>query len=129
MLEYYRSSEAKKSGGLSISWENTSKPVMSGNAQKFRRFLSRGEILLFESIACEELAELGYPLTLPREELLSLCDGVLREKISYKLSELFLKTKAELNHLHKDNNSLARLRKNLYMSSIRALRTMSIPHA
>jgi hypothetical protein len=128
MLEYHRSSEAKKSGELSISWENTSKPVMKGNAQKFRRFLTDEEILLFEALACNELSELGYPLTHPRDELKALPVDMLEEKSGYKMTEWRLKLKAEINHLLKDTNSVARLHKTLYLTSIRTLRRMSVPH-
>ncbi|MFA7403199.1 MAG: sulfotransferase [Pelobacteraceae bacterium] len=128
MLEYHRSSEAKKSGSLSISWENTAKPVMSGNAQKFRRFLTDEEILLFELFACDELLELGYPLTHSLDELKALPVDILQEKAGYKVTELRLKLKAEINHLLKDTNSVARLRKNLYMTSIHTLRRMTVPH-
>lgn len=129
MLEYHRSSEARKSGSLSVSWENTSKPVMAGNADKFRRFLTEAEILLFESIAFEELGELGYATTHPRKELESRHDEMMREKPEYGRSELLLKLKAEANHLLSDKNSVARLRKNLYMTYIRTLRKLTQLHA
>lgn len=128
MLEYHRSREAKKSGSLSISWENTARPVMAGNAQKFRRCLTGDEILLFEALACDELLELGYPLIHPHEELKALPHEMLREKSGYRMTEWRLKLKAEINHLLKDTNSVARLRKNLYMTSIRTLRRMTVPH-
>jgi len=128
MLEYHRSDEAKKSGGLSISWKNTAKPVMKGNAEKFRRFLTGEEIQLVEALACDELSELGYPLTLPHDELKALSVELLCEKTGYKVTEWQLKLRAEINHLLKDTNSLARLRKNLYMTSIRTLRRMTSPN-
>jgi hypothetical protein len=129
MLEYHRSSEARKSGSLSISWENTAKPVMSGNAEKFRRFLSEPEILLFEAIAFDELAILGYSLTHARTELASRHEAMMQEQPAYRRTEAFLKLKAETNHLFKDKNSVARLRKNLYMTYIRTLRRLTKPHA
>jgi hypothetical protein len=129
MLEYHRSSEAKKSGSLSISWENTSKPVMSGNSEKFRRFLTAAEILLIEAVAHEEMSALDYSLTHPRQDLIALHDSMMREKLKFRWTEYSLKWKAEINHLFKDKNSVARMRKNLYMTSIRALRRITTPHA
>ena len=129
MLEYHRSSEARKSGSLSISWENTSKPVMAGNAEKFRRFLTMSEILLFEAIAFEELGELDYPLTHSREELESRHAEMICEQPAYKTAELLLKLRAEANHLLKDKNSIARLRKNSYMTCISTLRKLTQPNA
>jgi len=129
MLEYHRSSEARKSGSLSISWENTARPVMAGNAQKFRRLLSKAEILLFEAIAGEELRELGYPLTHPSRELLALHDSMLREKSRYRIWEQILKLRAEFKHLTRDKNSRARLRKNLYMVVTGIRRRRAARHA
>lgn len=129
MLEYHHSSEARKSGALSISWQNTAKPVMADNTEKFRHFLSEDEIRLFEAIAVKEMTELGYQLTNPVEELLKLYTEMLREKRSYKMTEFFLKLKAEINHLIKDKNSGARLRKNFYMTWLHAVRKLTQPNA
>jgi hypothetical protein len=129
MLEYHRSAEARKSGSLSVSWENTSKPVISGNSSKFRRQLTTREILLFEAIACREMQELGYETDNPEELLQEQHRNLIRERLSYRLTELGLKMKAEFNHLIRDKNSGARLLKNLYMASIRARRGFGSPYA
>jgi hypothetical protein len=129
MLHYHLSEEAKKSGSLSISWENTSKPVLSGNAEKFRSQLNEREIFMFEAIAWRELLELGYQLTHSPELLLQKRDEIMVERLSYRLVENLLKLRAEANHLLKDRNTLTRWRKNLYMSYLRIWRRWNPPHA
>lgn len=126
MLEYHRSREARKSGSLSISWQNTSKPVLLGNSEKFRQRLSEREVRQIEAITREEMRELGYAALYPS----GLTDtGLTRERPHYRLTESVLKLKAEVTHLLRDRNSAARIRKNLYMSTITTLRRMTRPHA
>ena len=129
MLDYYRQPEARKSGSLSISWQNTARPVMRGNTEKFRTELSAGEILLFEAICYRELQALGYPLTHPVAELMGLHEEMLRPRPAYRATELLLKLKAEARHLTKDRNSLLRLKKILFMNYLGLARRGSSPDA
>jgi hypothetical protein len=129
MLEYHRSREAQKSGSLSISWENTAKPVLRDNAAKFRRQLTEQEILQIEAIACAELRELGYALTHPLEQLMQRGEEMNEERSSYRLAESTRKVRAEVNHLLRDKNSLARWRKTFYLKGISILRKLTPPHA
>ena len=117
MLAYHHSREAQTSGSLSISWQNTARPVMADNAQKFRTRLTGEEIRLFEAIAGAELQELGYPLVTPPERLQSSQEGE-PERLSYRVTESFLKLKAEVHHLLRDKNSVTRLRKNIYLAAL-----------
>lgn len=125
MLQYHNSSEAIKSGSLSISWENTSKPVMSNNKEKFRTILSRKEIIIFEAIAFRELNKLGYPLSYSTEDIMSVQEHITRPKLSYWLSEKFLYLKAEIKHISSDSNSKMRLKKIWFMRYIRFVRRFS----
>lgn len=125
MLEYHCLHEAKKSGSLSISWENTAKPVISGNDGKFRKQLSEREILLFEAITFKELQELGYQTLNSTEYLLQVKELLGRERTAYWLAELGMKLQCELTHLVRDKNSVARIKKNLYLSYVRYLRTLT----
>lgn len=125
MLEYHRLQEAKKSGSLSISWENTAKPVMADNDGKFRKQLSEQEILLFEAIACNELRELGYQTVHATEYLLQAKELLGRERPAYRFAELGMKLKCELNHLLNDKNSVARIKKNLFLAYICYLRKLT----
>ena len=119
MLEYHRSREAKKSGSLCVSWENTSKPVLTTNKEKFRTLLSRKEILLFESIAANELIELGYQPSHPLAELRRVHHDLIQPKQSYHLSEFLLWLRAEARHLCKDSNSIMRLKKLWFMKYLK----------
>ncbi|NVN98075.1 MAG: sulfotransferase [Geobacteraceae bacterium] len=125
MLEYHRMGEAKKSGSLSVSWENTSKPVMSQNRERFRTALSTHEIRLFEAVAGDELQELDYAPANSAEYLLQMNDKLTVEKTEYQLFELSMKMKTELRHLLRDKNSAARIKKNLYMAYLANIRKLT----
>jgi hypothetical protein len=122
MLEYHRSREAQKSGSLSISWENTSRPVLRENREKFRTRLRRDELVLFEAIAMEELEELGYPLTEAKAELQARREELLRPRLSYLVTERLMALRAEARHLLRDRNSLLRVQKLLFMKYLRIVR-------
>jgi sulfotransferase family protein len=126
MLEYHHSDEAKKSGALSISWENTSKPVIPENRGKFLRLLTEREILQFEAIAMNELLELGYQTVNQPEDLLQVKESLSAERLSYRVMELFMKLRTEAVHLRRDANSGARIRKNLYMAHIKYFRRIAL---
>ncbi len=126
MLEYHRSCEARKSGSLSISWQNTSRPVLQNNSEKFRIQLSQQEIRIIEAIAGSEMHTLGYNPVFPPEGQQT---GLTQERFSYRFSESLLKLRAEVNHLFRDRNSAARIRKNLYLCCIAAMRRIAPPHA
>lgn len=125
MLEYHRHSEARKSGSLSLSWQNTAKPLLTNNQGKFHNALKSEEIYLFETIAANELTALGYALVTPEEQLLQADSRGVAEKLSYGLAELGQKIRTEMTHLLKDRNSVLRIRKNLYMTGIKILRKLT----
>ncbi|GAM09270.1 sulfotransferase domain protein [Geobacter sp. OR-1] len=129
MLDYYRSQEARKSGSLSISWANTAKPVLKNNTEKFRQRLSQQEIFQIEAITFREMLELGYEPTCQLEQLMQKHKEMMQERLAYRLEELTLKLRAELNHLLRDKNSFARIRKNLYIEFIGILRRLTPSHA
>jgi hypothetical protein len=129
MLEYHRFQEAQKSGGLSISWQNTAKPVLATNRGKFRNLLSSQEIFLFEALAGEELQQLGYPLVNDPEQLMQKRAKLGQERLSYRLAELAQKIRIETRHLLKDKNSAARIRKNCFMTALRLKRKFTRPDA
>lgn len=129
MLEYHRSREAQKSGSLSISWENTSRPVLRENREKFRTRLKREEIFLIEAICLHELCALGYRLTENVAELEGRRQELLRPRLSYRLEEFFMSLRAEAKHLLKDRNSLLRLKKTVFMKYLALLRRLKQNHA
>jgi hypothetical protein len=122
MLEYYNSIEAKKSGSLSISWKNTSKPVITGNKEKFVKNLSKRELKIFEAIAYNELRALGYGLLFEKNELEQNHYRFMKPRPGYWVAEKFLFLKTEVIHLFKDRNSLLRLKKIWFMRYLRIAR-------
>jgi len=65
MLEYYQTSSAQKSRGLSASWQNVGQPIQRGNRNKFRQGLSRHEIKIVEGVTGDLMERFGYPLEYP----------------------------------------------------------------
>lgn len=60
MMNFYESEEAKNTAVASSLWENVNKPIMHHNYNKFLKELSEEQVRIFESIAGNELDELGY---------------------------------------------------------------------
>ncbi len=59
-MNYYTSSESKKTAAAGKMWENVSKPILKNNIGKYHRAVSDEDIRLFECIAGDILLELGY---------------------------------------------------------------------
>ncbi len=68
MLYFHETDEAVEQAQKSQYWENLSKPVMSDNKAKFRHQLSDREVRIFEAVAGDVLALLGYPLMTSSED-------------------------------------------------------------
>ncbi|MBK9730817.1 MAG: sulfotransferase [Chitinophagaceae bacterium] len=60
MMEFYDSQEAKNTAVASSLWENVTKPIMHHNFNKFLKEMSEADLRIFESVAGNELDELGY---------------------------------------------------------------------
>lgn len=60
MLTPHLSQEAQRSGSLSRSWRNTSKPIMKDNARKFLKQLDADEIMITEAMCLVGMDMLGY---------------------------------------------------------------------
>jgi hypothetical protein len=60
MLNYFEDGAARGLAGLSGSWKNCGKPILRGNAGKYRRALSAEEVRVFEAVAGSELEKYGY---------------------------------------------------------------------
>jgi hypothetical protein len=63
MLYFHETEEARDEAEKTEYWENLSQPVMSDNKGKFYDQLSEKEVRIFETVAADELAMLGYPIT------------------------------------------------------------------
>ncbi len=124
MLDFSTTEEARKSGGISAAWKNTSKPIMSDNKGKFNKELSKKEIALFEAIAGQELVYFSYALTAPScvsEEERAKRAGF---KIGYLAEEFFLMLKVQLQHLFTDKNNILRFKKYWFLKLIRVIRAI-----
>jgi hypothetical protein len=60
MMEFYESQEAKNTAVASSLWENVTKPIMHHNFNKFMKEFSEEQLRIYESVAGNELDELGY---------------------------------------------------------------------
>ena len=76
LLEYYKTKEAVEVSCSSEIWKNISKPIFSGNSEKYLSQLSENEIRLFESICGRNLQDLGYRLLFPSSRIILTNDQV-----------------------------------------------------
>ena len=60
-----RSSSARADAGRSSMWSNLDKPILSGNAQKFRRELDDDQIAYIEAATAPLMAAFGYATARP----------------------------------------------------------------
>ena len=59
---FYTSEESKRTAAGGKMWENVTKPIIKDNYNKFLKELSEEEIQIFETVAGDTLAQLGYSL-------------------------------------------------------------------
>lgn len=60
MLRFHERTRAQQTAGLSSSWENADKPVLRGNAGKWRSRLSDAQVARVEGVCRETMEALGY---------------------------------------------------------------------
>lgn len=122
MLNFFDTQEAKKSAGISAAWANTSKPIMSGNVNKFKTELTGKEIDLFEAIAGPELDYFSYPLE--KEFFISEASRArgVKFRVGYLFEEIILMLRAQLRHLATDKNNILRFKKYWFLMFIRIIR-------
>ena len=101
MLNFHKTSAAKKSGNLSLSWKNTKKPIIENNYWKFPKYLNTREIEIVEFVTKPLLKKFGYKNYL---DFISIKDINLFLKIWYKIIDLFLLLKIETTSLLMDKN-------------------------
>lgn len=124
LLEFYATSEARKSAGLSAAWENTKRPIIQDNFGKFQKELKEREIDLFEAIAGEELDYFSYALTKPFYISEGRRARGVRFKVVYPIEEIFLMIKVQLKHLFTDKNNMLRFKKYWFLKFIRIIRML-----
>lgn len=115
MLEYYKTSAAKKSERLSASWRNTGSPIIRDNSNKFEKQLRKNEIRMVEQITGDLMLRFGYPLFYTSGDTFRVehaqtgqytpdHPGKLR-LLSYRLINLLQMMKVECRSLLQDANS------------------------
>jgi LPS sulfotransferase NodH len=95
MLDYHRTSEAKRAASSSDLWVNVTNPVMKNNSRKFLREASEQDIRIFESVAGYVLDALGYDLLYVKK----------REQVTFSEEEIAAFT-AENNRLKEEVKKL-----------------------
>ncbi|MCK9594363.1 MAG: sulfotransferase [Candidatus Omnitrophica bacterium] len=126
MLFFFTGEEAKKSSGLSSAWANTSKPILKGNFDKFKKSLKPQEVSLIETMAGEELDHFSYNLTEPFYLSESRRSGGVKFKLRYLIEETALMIKVQLAHLFRDKNAGLRLKKFWFLKFIGVMRRCRI---
>lgn len=126
MLRYFEAAEPKKLAGASASWANCSRPVLAGNAGKYRTGLSPEEIKLFETFSFAELEHFGYALENPRGGLRAAAGKPLPapRKALYYILEKGKMAYIRGRSLFTDRNAFAMLRKNIFLVFLRARLTV-----
>ncbi|MDD5669424.1 MAG: sulfotransferase [Candidatus Omnitrophica bacterium] len=124
MLNFFSTQEARKSGGLSAAWKNTSSPILKDNCGKFKIELKPREIRLFESIACHELNCFSYDLCRPLHILEGINARGVKFKIRYFIEEIFYMITVQLKHLCTDKNSMLRIKKYWFLKLVRIIRAI-----
>ncbi len=125
MLEFFKTPEAQKSSRLSAAWENTSKPILKNNRDKFKNALSKKEIDLFEAVAGQELDYFSYVLTNPFYISESTRARGIRAKWRYRIGGFWLMLNVQIRHLLTDKNVGLRIRKFLFLKIIRIWRVIT----
>ncbi len=124
MLRFHQGREAQTSAKLSESWQNTAKPVLSGNAGKYRKHLQPAEVEVVEAVAGPLMERLGYPRDFP--------DAAFRPGPLARLrignQDLRWRVGVELRSLRRDRNHWRRWSRDATMRYL-ALRYRLFPSA
>ncbi len=68
MMQYHKSQESQRAANAGDMWKNVIKPVLADNKQKFLKEANSAQVLIFETVAGDVLAELGYECVFPNTE-------------------------------------------------------------
>lgn len=111
ILNYYETKSAQKSNLICTSWENTAKPILANNFQKYLYQMKVSDIALFDAIAQAELKYFGYKVYNYKKNY--------KFKLRYLAEELFLLLKTQLKSIFKDKNNLLRYKKFVFVKTRR----------
>ena len=123
MLRFFETDDAKKGGGLSESWVNHSRPIMSDNFGKFRKALSQQEIEWIEAASGPLMKELGYPLEYPDQQQ-KISDSDI---YAFKKADRLCRLGIEYRSLLKDKNHWMRWKRAIYMTFLKMVRNKRNP--
>lgn len=79
MLDYYVSTDSKRTAEGGEMWANLTKPIMQNNSNKFLKEMSDHEIRVFESIAYDSLLALDYKPVYANEDLCSFAPDMIEK--------------------------------------------------
>jgi len=113
LLSFSQTAAAKKGAGLSESWANTGRPLMTGNTGKWRTQLSAEEAAVVETVCAGEMDALGYSL-----EGGARSPG-LRDRARYRLQGARWQLGVEWRSLRHDDNHWRRWGRAALMGSLR----------
>jgi hypothetical protein len=116
MLNYYQSPAAQKSGQLSQSWKNASRPIIADNKNKYRKSLTVEEIRLVEGVAAELMAKFGYDHEFPHASASPTPSSP--EKFWFAVLDRFWYIQAEAHSLLHDRNHWLRWRRTWVIKKI-----------
>lgn len=99
MLQYYTSQTSKVTAASGEMWKNLEKPIMTDNTGNYLKSFEKNDLDIFELVAGDTLAKLGYPLHVssPDKELIS-ADNIE----FYKTENIRLKKQSQLDAKEND---------------------------
>jgi len=111
LIEFHKTKEAELSGSLSPSWENTKKPVLKTNYNKFKKELSQEEIDIFESISKDELQKFNYQLVSKNK------NEIIYNYTYYKAFEILNMINVQITHFIHGKKNILRYKKYWFLKS------------
>lgn len=122
MLNYASRPDSSALAGISKSWENLSKPVMTNNSKKYLTKLTADEIFAVERNIYQELLHFGYTLENQLEAIQQSAAAGLdaKRKLTYYLSEKGSMVSTAVISMFSDKNAYMRLKKRIFMLSVAA---------
>ena len=115
MLDYAQTPEAIYTAGLSKSWKNAGRPILSGNQGRFRDELSDREIAWVEAVAGETMDGFGYSTTVRTGEMPRTPISPIR-RAWFRALDVILRFRVEWKSLLGDRNHWLRWRRRAWVN-------------
>ncbi|WP_088330231.1 sulfotransferase [Lacimicrobium sp. SS2-24] len=104
VLEFHSNKLTIENSKKDATWENLSKPLMTGNFNKFSSELTKEELLAIEKICKNEMLSLGYELVSSSSELENFSAEDI-ERIEYREIDKYISQPSETIKEHRDMKS------------------------